>query len=145
MAESVLIVNGASRINGNTDILVGRIIEGAKGVGLNPTLVELRSKHISNCIGIKKARISGTSLHSRNEFKGFIEKGGRLDMPKVEEIEATIESLSDDEYARLREWFYERDWKKWDRQIEVDSESGNLDFLIKEAIDEKKQGNLKEL
>lgn len=66
-------------------------------------------------------------------------------MPKVEEIEATIESLSDDEYARLREWFYERDWKKWDRQIEVDSESGNLDFLIKEAIDEKKQGNLKEL
>lgn len=66
-------------------------------------------------------------------------------MPKVEEIEATIESLSDDEYARLREWFYERDWKKWDRQIEVDSESGNLDFLIKEAIDEKKQGNLKAL
>ncbi|MBA2124145.1 hypothetical protein B9J78_04320 [bacterium Unc6] len=66
-------------------------------------------------------------------------------MLKIEEIEATIESLSDDEYARLREWFYERDWKKWDRQIEVDSESGNLDFLIKEAIDEKKQGNLKEL
>jgi len=66
-------------------------------------------------------------------------------MPKIEEIEATIESLSDYEYARLREWFYERDWKKWDRQIEVDSESGNLDFLIKEAIDEKKHGNLKEL
>jgi len=66
-------------------------------------------------------------------------------MLKIEEIEATIESLSEDEYARLREWFYERDWEKWDRQIELDSESGNLDFLIKEAIDEKKQGNLKEL
>ncbi|MBI5747790.1 MAG: hypothetical protein HZA00_01605 [Nitrospinae bacterium] len=66
-------------------------------------------------------------------------------MLKVEEIEATIESLSDDEYARLREWFYERDWKKWDRQIEADSESGKLDFLIKEALNEKAKGNLKEL
>ena len=66
-------------------------------------------------------------------------------MLKIEEIEATIESLSEDEYARLREWFYERDWKKWDRQIEVDSESGKLDFLLREALDEKAKGNLKEL
>lgn len=66
-------------------------------------------------------------------------------MLKIEEIEATIESLSEDEYVRLREWFYERDWKKWDRQIEADSESGKLDFLIKEALDEKAKGNLREL
>lgn len=66
-------------------------------------------------------------------------------MLKIEEIEATIESLSEDEYARLREWFYERDWEKWNRQIEVDSESGKLDFLIKEATDEKAKGNLREL
>jgi multimeric flavodoxin WrbA len=51
MAESVLIVNGATRINGNTDILVGKIIEGAEGAGLNSTLVELRNKHVSDCIG----------------------------------------------------------------------------------------------
>ena len=66
-------------------------------------------------------------------------------MLKIEEIEATIESLSEDEYARLREWFYERDLEKWDRQIEIDSESGKLDFLIREALDEKAKGNLKEL
>lgn len=66
-------------------------------------------------------------------------------MLKIEEIEATIESLLEDEYARLREWFYERDWEKWNRQIEVDSESGKLDFLIKEALDEKAKGNLREL
>lgn len=66
-------------------------------------------------------------------------------MLKIEEIEATIESLSEDEYARLRDWFYERDWEKWDRQIEVDSESGKLDFLIKEALDERSKGNLREL
>ncbi len=60
MAESILIVNGATRINGNTDILVGKIIDGAKNTGLNPNLVELKNKNISNCIGcytcLKKAR-----------------------------------------------------------------------------------------
>ncbi len=54
MAESVLIVNGATRINGNTHIITCKIIEGANSVGLNPTLVDLRNKHISNCIGCYK-------------------------------------------------------------------------------------------
>jgi len=66
-------------------------------------------------------------------------------MSKVEEILCSIESLSEEEYARLRQWFSDRDWEKWDRQIEVDSESGKLDFLIKEALDEKAKGKLKEL
>jgi len=66
-------------------------------------------------------------------------------MSKVEEIEAVIESLSKEEYIRLRKWFSERDWEKWDRQIEVDSELGKLDFLVKEALDEKSKGKLKEL
>ncbi len=66
-------------------------------------------------------------------------------MSKVEEIEAAIEALSEEEYVRLRKWFSEKDWQKWDRQIKADSESGKLDFLIKEAIDEKAKGKLKEL
>lgn len=66
-------------------------------------------------------------------------------MSKVEEIEAAIESLSEEEYVRLRKWFSEKDWKKWDRQIEADSESGKLDFLIREAFDEKAKGKPKEL
>ena len=60
-------------------------------------------------------------------------------MSKVEDILCLIESLSKEEYAQLRQWFSERDWEKWDRQIEVDSESGKLDFLIKEALDEKQR------
>jgi hypothetical protein len=35
--------------------------------------------------------------------------------------------------------------EKWDRQIEKDAESGKLDFLIEEALSEKKQGILKEI
>jgi hypothetical protein len=66
-------------------------------------------------------------------------------MLKIEEIQAAIESLPEDEYARLRRWFSERDWDKWDKRIAVDSESGKLDFLIKEARDEKVKGKLKEL
>jgi hypothetical protein len=66
-------------------------------------------------------------------------------MSKVERIQTEIESLSDEEYSKLRQWFSERDWEKWDRQIEEDSGSGKLDFLIKEALDEKSKGNLKEL
>lgn len=65
-------------------------------------------------------------------------------MSKVEEIEAAIESLSEEEYVCLRKWFSEKDWEKWDRQIEADSEAGKLDFLMREALDEKAKGNLKE-
>ncbi|MBU4292640.1 MAG: hypothetical protein KJ770_01130 [Actinobacteria bacterium] len=66
-------------------------------------------------------------------------------MSKVEKILCSIESLSEEEYTRLREWFSERDWGKWDRQIDIDSELGKLDFLIKEALNEKAKGKLREL
>ena len=67
------------------------------------------------------------------------------EVSKVQRIQTEIESLSDEEYSELRKWFSERDWEKWDRQIEEDSGSGKLDFLIKEALDEKSKGNPKEL
>jgi len=66
-------------------------------------------------------------------------------MPNVEEILSSIESLSKEEFARLRKWFYERDWERWDREIEEDSKSGKLDFLTKEALSEKADAKLKEL
>ena len=39
----------------------------------------------------------------------------------------------------------ELDWENWDRQIEADSESGKLDFLIAEVLEAKEKGTLKEL
>ena len=66
-------------------------------------------------------------------------------MSTVEEILCSIESLSKEDYTRLRQWFSERDWEKWDKQIDGDIESGKLDFLIKEAHNEKAKGKLKEL
>lgn len=66
-------------------------------------------------------------------------------MTKVEEIEKAIENLPDQEYENLREWFVEKDWEKWDREIEKDSEAGKLDFLVKEARDAKMYDKLRDL
>jgi hypothetical protein len=66
-------------------------------------------------------------------------------MNKLREIELAIDSLPDEEYGEFRRWFLERDWAKWDRQIEVDSASGQLDFLIREAQEAKSKGALKPL
>jgi len=70
-------------------------------------------------------------------------------MPKLraraDEIKAAIEALPEDEYTQLRQWFADKDWERWDRQLELDSESGKLDFLIKEAINEKGKEELREL
>jgi hypothetical protein len=66
-------------------------------------------------------------------------------MAKVDDIKMAIESLPEEEFAELREWLSEKDWEKWDRQIEKDSESGKLDFLIEEALEEKRMGKLKDL
>ena len=66
-------------------------------------------------------------------------------MAKIQEIQVAIESLPREEYVRLRQWFSERDWDQWDKQIEADSEAGRLDSLIKEALDEKAGGLLRGL
>ncbi len=66
-------------------------------------------------------------------------------MCTVEEIQSAIESLSHKEYMKLISWIHERDWKKWDKQLEDDVASGKLDFLVKEAMEEKRNGKLKEL
>lgn len=66
-------------------------------------------------------------------------------MTHIEKLEQEVASLPIDEYRQFRNWFLERDWVEWDRQIEEDSASGKLDFLLKEAEDEKRQGRLRSL
>mgnify|MGYP005841308807 CR=1 FL=1 len=54
-------------------------------------------------------------------------------MTTVQEIEHAIEQLPRDQFFQIRDWIVERDWEKWDAQIERDSASGKLDFLMSEA------------
>ena len=67
------------------------------------------------------------------------------EMTKFQEIQAAIQSLSSDEFTYLRNWMIELDWEEWDRQIEKDSASGKLDFLVNEELAAKAQDELQEL
>jgi hypothetical protein len=66
-------------------------------------------------------------------------------MSKVEELEKAIDALPEEEYIQLRQWFSEKDWLKWDQQIEADSKSGKLNFLLQEALEAKSKNKLREL
>jgi len=66
-------------------------------------------------------------------------------MKSFEELKIEIEALPHHEYMKLLHWLSERDWKVWDEEIERDSAAGKLDFLINEALEEKKKGKLGEL
>ena len=48
-------------------------------------------------------------------------------MLKLDEIKASIESLPEDEFVQIRQWFSEKDWQKWDEQIKDDSEGGEIE------------------
>lgn len=66
-------------------------------------------------------------------------------MTRLEELETAVVALPEKEYSQFRQWFLERDWEKWDRQIEADSASGKLEFLAREAREAKNSGKLRNL
>ncbi|MGE3151212.1 MAG: hypothetical protein AB7G48_01185 [Nitrospiraceae bacterium] len=66
-------------------------------------------------------------------------------MSKIDDLKAEIERLPSEDFAELFRWLSEKDWEKWDRQIEMDAHAGRLDFLIHEARREKSKGDLKDL
>lgn len=66
-------------------------------------------------------------------------------MVAIEKIQSEIESLPRREYLRLLQWIHKKDWADWDRELEEDAVSGKLDFLVDEALDQKKRGELGDL
>lgn len=66
-------------------------------------------------------------------------------MTGIEEIENTIAALPVEEYRQFRERFWKREWAQGDKQIQADSDSGKLDFLVKEVMEEKNRGDLRDL
>jgi hypothetical protein len=56
-----------------------------------------------------------------------------------------LEKLPESDFAELRRWIAEKAWRKWDNEIENDSNSYKLDFLIDETKNEKEDGNLNDL
>jgi hypothetical protein len=61
-------------------------------------------------------------------------------MLTIEQIETAILSLAPDEFQRLKQWFSDVDYQRWDEQLERDVADGKLDGLAEEAISEFKAG-----
>lgn len=66
-------------------------------------------------------------------------------MTTIEELEMAVDALTQEEYSRFRRWFLDRDWEKWDQEIEEDAKAGRLDFLIREAREAKNRNKLRDL
>ena len=66
-------------------------------------------------------------------------------MSRIDQLKAEIENLPSEEFMEIFRWLSEKDWERWDKEIEADSQSGKLDFLVNEAREEKTKGNLKDL
>ncbi|MFH0948643.1 MAG: hypothetical protein V1833_06590 [Elusimicrobiota bacterium] len=66
-------------------------------------------------------------------------------MTTIHGIEKDVVSLPQAKYRQFREWFFEYDWEEWTKQIQTDSNFGKMDFLIQEAMNEKKQCLLRNL
>ncbi len=66
-------------------------------------------------------------------------------MTKLQQIEQSIEALSDAEINELAAWFEELRWQRWDRQLEADVAAGKLDRLAEEAWAEHRAGKSRPL
>ena len=66
-------------------------------------------------------------------------------MSKIDELKADIERLPGEEVAELFRWLSEKEWENWDEEMRADSQAGRLDFLVREAVDQKARGTLNEL
>lgn len=66
-------------------------------------------------------------------------------MTELEQLEQEVQSLSQSDFEKFRDWFMKFEWEKWDERIEKDLKSGRLDQLISEAKAEFKAGKTQEL
>jgi hypothetical protein len=66
-------------------------------------------------------------------------------MSNLEQIEAAILSLPFNEFEKLRLWFLDLDYDRWDEQIEQDIEDGKLEAFAQEAIAEFKAARYREI
>jgi len=66
-------------------------------------------------------------------------------MTTVQDIEDAVAHLSDSELDKFRTWFVNFDATAWDREFEADAQSGKLDRLADQALNDLAQGRCTEL
>ena len=66
-------------------------------------------------------------------------------MSTLEQIEEAILTLPSEKFQRLRQWFFDVDYQRWDEQLEQDIAEGKLEALAEEAIAEFNAGRCREI
>ena len=61
-------------------------------------------------------------------------------MNSIAEIEKAVTGLTSEEFIKFERWFDEERNRKWNQQLEADSGSGALDFLLKEVDEDIANG-----
>jgi hypothetical protein len=62
-------------------------------------------------------------------------------MLTLEQIEAGILTLPSNDLQRLRQWFFDLDYQRWDDQLEQYIADGKLEALAEEALADFKAGH----
>jgi multimeric flavodoxin WrbA len=75
----VLVINGSIRSNGNTDILVNKLVEGSTKTGVHIKLTELRKKDITNCIGCYRC-VNGSTCSLQDDMTGIRDDIGNAEL-----------------------------------------------------------------
>ena len=63
----------------------------------------------------------------------------------ITELEQAVTQLSEQDFARFRDWFEEYEAKLWDEQIERDAKAGKLDKIAEQALKDYRAGKAREL
>ena len=63
----------------------------------------------------------------------------------ITELEQAVTQLSEQDFARFREWLEEYEAKLWDEQIERDAKAGKLDKIAEQALKDYRAGKAREL
>ena len=78
-ANNVLILNGATRINGNIDLILKTNIESSENTGIKIHQIKLRKKQIADCIGCFHCHDDG-KCSIKDDMKEIREKINKSDL-----------------------------------------------------------------
>jgi hypothetical protein len=63
----------------------------------------------------------------------------------IQELKQAVTQLPPKDLARFRQWFEEFDAQVWDKQFASDAETGKLDKIAEQALNDYRAGNAKEV
>ena len=87
--KRVLIINGATRVKGNTDIILNRLTEAAQQTDVRIRQIDVRKKKIKDCIGCEQCKENrGCSI--KDDMKEVYEEIDRSRLIIFDNLDMTL-------------------------------------------------------